>query len=99
MLKNTKTKAAHTRQKRCHEKPLAKCSGLRQLRTSVTTHTRSHGMRPSTSQGTKYHHSPVRRCDSVRKRSKCSCTKKNCANSGLASDTSTNHGAVRARKT
>src|SRR3954447_8176504 len=97
MLKKTKMNAAQTTQKRSHEKPFCARGASRQLRSSVTAHTSTHGIRPIANHGTKYHHSPVRLCVSVRKRSKCSCTKKKCANSGLARDTSTNHGAAMAR--
>src|SRR5258708_4698002 len=99
MLKNTKMKTAHTTQNRSHEKLFCARAASRQLRANVTAHTMSHGMSPRMNHGTKYHHSPVRLCDSVRKRSRCSCTKKMCRNSGWSLDTSTNHGAAIARYT
>ncbi len=48
--------------------------------------------------GRKNHHACTRRCDWVRKRSKCSCTKKKRANSAFSADTTTNHGTAITRK-
>src|SRR5438477_8304463 len=57
-----------------------------------------HGRNATARIATKYHHGSVRRCVVVRKRSKCSCTKKNSGNSRFATDTATNHGTAIARK-
>src|SRR5258708_38715438 len=51
-----------------------------------------HGRNPAKRMGMKNHAGWTRRCDVVRKRSKCSCTKKKRANSGLDRETAMNHG-------
>ncbi len=98
-LKNTKTKAAQTSAKRCHEKPSALAAPSRQVAARRrTARTVSHGRMPTMSRtGTKYYHAPARSCSVVRKRSKCSWMKKNWRNSSFARATATNHGAVSAR--
>src|SRR5437588_12681768 len=52
------------------------------------------GSTPTSSSGRKYHHGSTRWCTVVRKRAKCSWTKKNPGKAGLRSDTTTNHGAA-----
>src|SRR5215831_20215897 len=98
-LKNTKMNAAHTSAKRCQLKPLAAAGASIHMRCAVHTSSEIQGMIPSARIGMKYHHAPSRRCSVVRKRVKCSWMKKKSKNSGLRSDTMTNHGAAIARKT
>src|SRR5690349_4755641 len=93
-LKKQNTNTIHARQKRSQQKPLFVRGASRQLRIASPRNTPVHGIKPTSSNGTKYQTAPVRRCSVVRKRSTCSWIKKNRANSGFLSDATMNQGAA-----
>src|SRR5215831_2379610 len=88
-LKKRKITADQTSAKRCQWKPLVPL-GARQTRGNAAKNTATHGSNPTTRMGRKYHHAPVRRCSLVRKRVKCSWTKKNSKKPGLRDETAMN---------
>ena len=63
-------------------------------RARARTRAAIQGRTPRSSSGRKYHHGSTRWCTVVRKRAKCSCTKKKPGKLGLRRLTSTNQGAA-----
>src|ERR1700733_2944401 len=95
--KNTSVRPAYSSRKRSARKRTASAPGCGQARRQARSSAGNHGSTASSSNGRKYHHGSKRLCTVVRKRVKCSCTKKNCGKLGLRSDTATNHGAATPR--